>query len=135
MSFIPGNAKPADADYQGMFCRVLRIRHKCSLFWFLSQLADREDYPDYGDKEDPASEQNSRETNNVNINSNNNNDEPYFRVTEYTEKAKVGERVELKCEVKNAARKLIRPLQYNWMWIMKSRSMICSNNRVYVVQK
>lgn len=79
----------------------------CSLIRFQSQLADG-DYPDYGDKEDPASDQNSRETNNVNINSNLNNDAPYFRLTEYEEKVNVGERVELKCEVKNAASKLTR---------------------------
>lgn len=62
-----------------------------------------EDYPEYEDS--PASENTaSRETNNVNINTNNNNnDETFFRLTDYTEKVKVGETVKLKCEVKNAA--------------------------------
>lgn len=62
-----------------------------------------EDYPDYEDS--PASENAaSRETNSVGINDNNKG-APFFRVTAYTEKVNVGETVELKCEVKNAARK------------------------------
>lgn len=69
-----------------------------SLHFFYSADAD---YPDY--KDDGASDQASRETNNVNIERT--NEAPYFRLTAYTEKVKVGETVELKCEVQNTTRK------------------------------
>lgn len=65
------------------------------------QLAEGKDYPEYTD-EVGVSEQVSREMNNVNSKS---KEAAYFRVESYIEKAKVGDTVRLKCDVKNAGRK------------------------------
>lgn len=100
-------------------CAQVRTVHTSILFVIIFvYLAD--DYPNY--KDESAPEQTQHESNNVNMNG---NEVPYFRLSAYTEKVKVGETAELKCEAKNTASKFAPPKTIWWViWFQKKKNSL-----------